>query len=349
MAKLKTLSERLRDNDFPDPAPWKTHEEVAAAYDEGFPGAFPDPEGDEELAATKYGDGEKTLREFGLEGAGAGKLTCLWPAVWRVAGNENIFQGSVSQPVGDCVSRSQAFAATLSLAVACENGKGSWPELKTEHAKLMGFHPHGTYGLRGYTGHGWSCSTAALKSKQIGLVEFGHYGPPANVDLTSYGSKTSTIFGSRGPSSEAITQLGTHRTVDYTVLKGFEQVRDALASGYGVSSCGGEGFSKTRNSIGVSKRSGHWSHAFCYIGVDDSPWAHKNGGPFIACLNSWGTRWISGPRATQGNPSLPPLPMGAWWATWSDVSRRSTFGMTTVQGFPSMKLKPWSQAIGGLV
>lgn len=349
MAKLKTFRERLRDNDFPDPAPWKSDADVADAYSQGFPGAFPDPESDEELEAGEFGNGADVLRDFGLEGSGAGKLTCLWPAVWRVAKSNTLFQGDVSQPVGDCVSRSQTHAAMLSLAVAVENGHGSWPELKTPHAQKMGFHPHGVYALRGHGGHGWSCSAAALKSKTIGLVEFGNYASPANWDLSAYSAGTSTHYGSRSPSSDVIQQLGTHRTLDYTVLRGFEQVRDALSSGFGVSSCGGEGFSKTRDGRGVSRRSGHWSHGFAYIGVDDSEWAHKNGGPFIACLNSWGRRWISGPKATQGNPDLPPLPDGAWWATWSDVSRRSTFGITTVKGFPQMKLKPWREQLGGLI
>ena len=48
MAKIPTWRERLADDNFPEPAPWKTPEECIAAYESGFTGTYPDPEGAEE-------------------------------------------------------------------------------------------------------------------------------------------------------------------------------------------------------------------------------------------------------------------------------------------------------------
>ena len=47
MAKLKTLAERTRDNDWPEPATFKNPEECMAAYESGYSGCFPDPDGAE--------------------------------------------------------------------------------------------------------------------------------------------------------------------------------------------------------------------------------------------------------------------------------------------------------------
>ena len=55
MAKLKTLAERTRDNDWPAPATFKSPEECVAAYDNNYIGCIPDPDGAEEIEAQKYG------------------------------------------------------------------------------------------------------------------------------------------------------------------------------------------------------------------------------------------------------------------------------------------------------
>lgn len=349
MAKLKTFQERLKTGDFPNPAPWKSEAEVVEAYDSGFPGAFYDPEGTEEIESGRYGRGEDAVRTFGLEDAGKGKLSLLYPAIWKASGSTKIFQGNKSQPVGDCVSRGQTHAAMLSLAAAVLNGKGSWPKFQPgTDAETMGFHPHGVYWLRGHGGHGWSCASAAKESKSIGLIEFQQYPGPLSYDMTRYTTATSTRYGSTRPPREVIEQLSGHRTLDYSVPKTFEQVRDLIASGYAVDSCGSEGFSKSRDANGVSGRSGSWSHSMAYCAVDDTEWAHKNyGEPLVCVLNSWGENWIKGSRSVHGGSDYPEIPKGAFWAKWSQISRRSCFAITAVDGYPPMKLPDWK--IGDII
>ena len=78
MAKLKTLSERIKNNELPPPADFKTPEEVFEAYtNQGYEGALWDPEGQEqvqsEATAMGFGDAEQVARANGFEGQGKGK------------------------------------------------------------------------------------------------------------------------------------------------------------------------------------------------------------------------------------------------------------------------------------
>ena len=79
MAKLKTLAERTRDNDWPAPATFKNPEECAAAYDSGYEGCFADPEGAEAVEAQAYGKFSDVVNEFGIADSGKGKLSLLYP------------------------------------------------------------------------------------------------------------------------------------------------------------------------------------------------------------------------------------------------------------------------------
>lgn len=98
MAKLKTFLERMRDDDFPEPATFKNEEECVAAYDSGYQGCFYDPDGAEEVESQEYGQFGDVAREFGLEDNGKGKLSLLYPEVWKVSGRDDWFHGSKSQP-----------------------------------------------------------------------------------------------------------------------------------------------------------------------------------------------------------------------------------------------------------
>ena len=146
MAKLKTLKQRMETNDWPAPATFKSPEECAAAYSDGYIGCIPDPDGAEEIEAQKYGKFSDVAHEFGIADSGKGKLSLLYPLVWKVSGRDDWFHGSKSQPTGDCVSRGQSHAAIQSLAAAVHNGNGSWPDIPDAAYKTgMPFHPTPTY------------------------------------------------------------------------------------------------------------------------------------------------------------------------------------------------------------
>ena len=98
MAKLKTLAERTRDNDWPAPATFKSPEECMAYYDSDGIGCIPDPDGAEEIEAQQYGKFSDVAHEFGIADSGKGKLSLLYPLVWKVSGRDDWFHGSKSQP-----------------------------------------------------------------------------------------------------------------------------------------------------------------------------------------------------------------------------------------------------------
>jgi hypothetical protein len=321
------------------------------AYSSGLmEGAIYDPEGDEEISDSLYGEWYRVAQDFGVEGNGKGKLTCLWTEVWFADGSTRGISQSPSQPVGDCVSRNFSHALTLTLAAQVNNGIGSWPQIDAAAWKKcpMHVHPAPIYATRGHCGHGWSCSTAANNSKKIvALVVPGSYD---GWDLTYYSSKTQTQY-CRGIPGDVLKALdaSNHLVREVSHVRSFEQVADALASGYGVSSCGGEGWSKNRNEHAVSRRSGRWSHALAVIGADDTEWAHQHyGGPLVCIANSWGA-WNRGPRHTHGDVSLPEVPVGAFWTPWKDASARSFQVLSNVNGFPPRKIRDWNIVSGGLI
>ena len=215
----------------------------------------------------------------------------------------------------------------------------------------MPFHPTPCYWLKKGGASGWSCSSAAARSKDgIGLAFSINYGGDIG-DLREYSTKLIEKYCRKGPPQSVIDELNGNVTLTYSRIKSFSEIRDAISNCIGVNSCGSQGFAKTRDANGVAKRSGSWSHSMAYIGVDDTEWAHKNyKSPLVCVLNSWGTSWISGPRTVQGNPNLPPIPKGAFWARWEqDLSGRDCYAISTVKGFPPQKLPSWDKAIGGLI
>ena len=60
----------------------------------------------------------------------------------------------------------------------------------------------------------------------------------------------------------------------------------------------GYGFSSRRDSNGIAKRSGGWSHAMAWIACDDTHERYKE--TLFLVQNSWG-KWNSGPKV-HGQP-----------------------------------------------
>ena len=143
-----------------------------------------------------------------------------------------------------------------------------------------------------------------------------------------------------------------------TTLNDKEARRDFIANGYGLSTCGSEGFSNKRDKYGVSRRQGSWAHAFEFCGFDDRPEIERLYGDTLElCNNSWAT-WNSGPRDIYNSAQYVPnvvslvskihklderaakqwliqqdilnestnsimIPKGSWWARSKDVRNRS--------------------------
>jgi hypothetical protein len=168
------------------------------------------------------------------------------------------------------------------------------------------------------------------------------------IDLTKYSPATAGKWGA-SPPPETITAMGQQNLCrNATVCRTYESVRDMLATGNALSSCGSEAFQNTRDKYGISNRAigKKWYHAMAYIACDDRPeTVSREGCGLIAIANSWGSDWISGPRLIHGTNIS--LPNGCFWARWKDIEGRYAIAMGASVGWPARKMPNWG--LGGIV
>lgn len=322
------------------------------AYEHGLRGTYADPAASERLTLMclsqgQAPDGGSTCRRYGLVGTAAGKLSPMFAIIDRV------FPGSLpatAQGVGSCVAHSTRNAALCTLA--CEIAAGK-PDERTglieaapvvsEAARLDGvLSTEAIYWFRGHSRRdGWNCDHAAeVICQQSGLWVRKDY-PEIGIDLTTYSAETEVKWGRPLP-PDSVSQIGrAHLMRTATRARTFEEVRDLIGNGYGISSCGGESFSSTRDSNGVARRtSAGWAHAMAYLSVDDRDEIKRAyGEPLILVQNSWGPRWGSGGRAVMGTDLE--IPLGSFWAKWSDLKNRYAIALSGVNGWPPQKFDNW--------
>lgn len=326
-----------------------TPQEVVDHYQKGFAGARPStPEQTAAFEAQVISSGGVL---FGAIAGGMfaeswkGKLVThfthvveMYPGCWP----------GPAQGRGDCVEHNSKNTRVythvcdiISGQPDQQTGKIEGPvEVSAEGVKNGLFATEPGYWFRGHGGDGWSCEAAAtVAMRSAGCMIRKNY-PEIGVDLTRYSSSLAGKWGRTAPPESVRQHLNKNLVHTTTRLKSFEEVRDFLGNGYGVSSCGSEGFSSARDDNGVSARRGSWSHAMSYIGADDRPETHqKYGGPLVLVLNSWG-RFNSGPRRVMGTDI--DIPEGSFWARWKDISRRSMIAYSGVNGWPRRNLPDYS-------
>lgn len=322
-------------------------DEVVKLYDRGFAGVIP-PTAKER--AEFQAENPFPQDQYGVwEDSGSGKLVI--PFVYVNKMFPDCLPGG-AQGRGDCVSWSTRNGILTTWA--CELVAGlpdevsglveGCPDISPEAIKAGVLSTEAIYWLRAHGGDGWSCEAAAnvVKSKS-GLWLRKKYDD-LGVDLTVYNSKTAGIYGASPPPEKFLEVGRQHLVRALTTLRGPEQIRDFLFNGYGVSSCGSEGFSNSRDENGVSKRSGSWAHALAYVGFDDRETTKsKYGGPLVLVQNSWG-QWNSGPRKIMGTDIE--IPIGSFWARWSDVQSRSAIAFSSVNGWPPRNLPAFKLSLG---
>lgn len=348
--------------DWPNDAADLTTEKVRELYENGFAGAKENPHAlDMFRSVQAYPNGEDAAHQFGLADTGAGKLVIPFVHVMEMF--PNCWPGRQGQGRGDCVSWSTRNAALMTMV--CDILAGTPDQQTGQPEEKPDVPPDGIadgvlstesfYWWRGYNGDGWSCGEAAnVATRTSGLFVRKDY-PELGVNLTRYSASTAGKYGSRPPGAEIKTVGGQHLVHQATELSTLEASRDYLANGYGITTCGGEGFSDQRDQYGASKRSGSWSHAYARIGVDDRDVIKQIfGQPMVLELNSW-AKWNRGPRDIYQSASLVPpdkkelwisldivnpatgnimIPEGSWWCKWSDCKNREVIAFSGVNGWP---------------
>jgi hypothetical protein len=330
--------------------PWDANSEYLA----GLVGVYADPAASERL--TQYllmqgqaPDGGTTCRRYGLVDSGAGKLWAPWKCI------EEVFPGSLpasAQTRGDCVSHSTRNAVLGTLACEIIAGKPDEvtgilegvPDQPDEARRDGVLSTEAIYWFRGHGGDGWSCDHAA----EMVLTKSGAWlrknYPDLGIDLTRYSGPIAGKWGSSSPPASIVEIGRQHLVRTATRARTFEEVRDLLANGYCISSCGSEAFSNKRDENGFSPRSGGvWHHAMAYLGVDDRDEIKaKYGEPLILVENSWG-KWNTGPRSVLGSPLE--IPPGGFWAKWSDIKNRYCIAFSSINGWPAKQLPDWTGGV----
>jgi hypothetical protein len=327
--------------------PWEPQSE----YLSGLRGVYADPAASERL--TQYlllqgqsPDGGTTCQRYGLVGSGAGKLSATWAVIDRV------FPGSLpasAQSRGDCVSHSTRNACLGTLACEIAAGKPDEvtglvegaPNISDEARRDGVLSTESIYWFRGHGGDGWSCDHAAeVVLKESGLWLRKRY-EALGIDLTKYDGKVAGKWGSSKPPAEVRAIGAEHLVRTATRAHTFEEVRDLLANGYCISSCGSEAFSSTRDANGVSRRSAAtWHHAMAYLGVDDRPEILRlYSEPLVLVMNSW-AKWNTGGRTVLGTTLE--IPHGSFWSRWSDIKGRYCIAFSGVVGWPPQQLDSWT-------
>ena len=175
-----------------------------------------------------------------------------------------------------------------------------------------------------------TCSGAAKFVKQTGgLLIRQKYG---SIDLSTYQGKLGAAWGRSGVPDALITEAKKYQVKTISLINTVEQARDAIANGYSISVCSGSGFSSRRDKYGIASRSGGWSHAMAWVGMDDTHEIYDE--TLFLIQNSWGS-WNSGPKRHD-------QPDGSFWIREKDaagmLSQNGSWVFSDVDGFPPRKV-----------
>lgn len=329
-----------------------TGDELLAIYAAGFRGYIPDPKADARLElhlrrTGAYAYAGDAIADYHLEEVGKGKLSLPFLAAMTLY--PHCLPGG-AQGRGSCVAWSTRNAALVSycayIMYGANDEKFTAPEVSDKAVASGVFATEGIYWFRGHSGDGWQCSAAAeVATSKCGLLERRAY-PELGLDLTAYSANTEGRWGGSPPPDKVQDVCRRHLCSNATVVKGWQEVRAMVASGYALSSCGSEAFTSTRDEWGVCRRtSGTWHHAMAVHSVDDRPETHaKYGCGLVGVQNSWGD-YLRGEDGIHGTDHK--LPVGAFWAKWTDFQNRYFVALGPSKGWPAAKLPDWG--LGGVL
>lgn len=269
-----------------------------------------------------FSDGKtKHLKYFG-----EGKVSLLWKPWEKVTKNEWIPH---KQLYGDCVAQAAGGAMDLLSTIQIAQGKAERWITKSSCAAI-------------YAGGRNNITHRYTKTGMVGWWAAKYLQTYGNLLRKKYDSIDLSVY-----SKELVKELKLpqwlldeakkHPLRDYSALDSWEEVRDAIASGYPVLFC-------SRLTVEDSKRDKdgfitptkyrnpkyYWAHAWVIAGVDD------NERPGACLLNSHGKRFGSGPKRHN-------QPDGSVWvdAKYIDfhVKNSEAYALSNYQGFPRPERK----------
>jgi hypothetical protein len=280
-------------------------------------GYSPNPEGVREFLRELK---EPTFAQAGAESMrnAIGRDVFLYRAVEQV--NHKVY-GRPWEPldqgdIGSCVGNAFALGVTTAQSVDHVTGKLPRPPPACSVEPIYGgartramLPPQsrgpafdGTYGgaaARWITGRCKDTTVGGVLHREV----FGTF------DLRQYSVSRCRQWGDRGVPDE-LAKLAAGTRMKCVQVSTWAELCASLERGSPVAICSQVGFEPkwgaTRDADGFKSRAGKWGHAMLAWGVRH----RENGSPRDGALiaNSWGSRWISGPRWPDDQPD------GTFWA-----------------------------------
>jgi len=307
------------------PLPWRTPQEIVAAYDNGLPGWRFNPDTMDALLSDR-----KAVRFAEaaphLAGIGRGKMALLWRSRERF--DPGAF-GQEAQTRGSCVAHGSRNARDTTRAVEIHI-KGE----AEEYYRRGAIEP--TYAARGHGGEGMDPAVAARFEADVGFL-FRQQYPFA--DLTRLNER---IAEARFLTEEVRAECRRHNVGRWVAPTTTDQVKDLLFAGYALHSGQSFGVRATSDERGIAVPSGRWNHDMATVGYDDTREVYPVG--VFLVVNSWGS-WNQPPKVWP-EERYGPWPEGSFWVA-EDVYDRyfvgsdSIFAYCDINGVPQKTLPDW--------
>lgn len=243
------------------------------------------------------------------------------------------------QGIGDCVSWGWAHGIYVAQSVDWETGRLAQPPPFPSTESIYGGSRVEARGRDG-TGRspvgGWSDGSygavAARWVRDWGVVYREKF---PDYDLSAYSASRAKSWGAYGNGGQGdggrLDKIAKRHPAQHVALvKDFAAAAAAIEAGFPIPVCSMQGFESVRDQHAFARASGSWAHCMCFVAVRYK----ANGSPddALLCLNSWGPRWISGPKWPAD------MPDGSFWVRRATVERMlgnqpDSFAVGSVSGF----------------
>lgn len=245
-----------------------------------------------------------------ITGTGKGRIVLLYKFFEEITKGPLV---SHSQEIGDCTGHAFGLGIDVLTAVriAMHDRPERWVTKCATEIIYAGARVEAS--SRVIRGDGASGISAAKFIKNWGVLLRQPY-LNGKYDYTDYSGSVARDLGKKGVPDDLEPICREHPVRTCSIVRTWEECRDAVANGYPVALCSNVGYClrhrRSRDKDGFLHRSRRpWYHAMVILGVDDS-----SSRPGALIQNSWGQGWVGGPTRYD-------QPVGSFWAEPKDVER----------------------------
>ena len=264
-----------------------------------------------------------------IRGTGKGKTVLLYKYLEQVMGHSLIPH---DQAIGDCCGHGFGISVDVLTAVriAMQLCPEKWIAKSATEIIYGGSRVEIGGGLRGDGSTGSWCADFLRKYGVLLRLKYLD-----KYDYTNYSGQVARELGARGVPDALEPICKAHPVKTTTLVRSYEECRDAIANGYPVAMCSNVGFNSVRDAEGFLHRIRKpWYHCMAILGVDDG---YRRPGCLVQ--NSWGPGWVTGPTRHE-------QPAGSFWvdAKIIDTAMKQgdSYALSDYVGYPRHDLPDYN-------